>query len=182
MKSTKHRHVIDESGNEVDDTQHFRRLHAVSELALHRRAVDDTQPLPVSHLLHDGRTDASRVLPVRGDRTIVLRRPVAPQPPRLTLRERVSAGFSAAGRDLDQLIRVLSTGWRRLAEENDRRAAALDARLDALAARLHGTSAAADGRQLSEQYAAAGSTAEMAGLVDEVAAEILQRAKAGAAL
>lgn len=108
-------------------------------------------------------------------RVLGMRRPAPPRQP-LTLRQRVQDGFVAMARDLDGMIKVLSTGWRKLADENEARAARLDARLDAFAARVHGWAAADEGRDLAAAHAAGG-TEQVLKLTPVVLAEMDRRRK-----
>ena len=181
--STKPRHgrVIDESGREVDDTQPMRLLSFVAGLA-HRHAEDETQELPVSRLLHDGRSAATTVLPVHGARTIVMRRPVAPSEPPLS--ERFPRSFF----EIPEFVQQLDEMSGRVHAETARMFREFGVQMNALLRRAREVSAAwryssveSDGEELAAAYAAAG-TAEMPGLVSQVAEEIVRRAKAGASL
>lgn len=181
---SRHRRVIDESGREVDDTQRFPRLHHVSELLTHHRD-DDTQPILVSHLLHDGRSAATSVLPVHGARTIVMRRPAAPLPPAPpSLSERFPRSFF----EIPEFVAQLNEMQSRVHAETHRMFDQFGAKMSALLRRARSSAAAwrsaavtSDGYSIAAAYAAAG-TSEMPDLVAEVQAEILRRAKAGAAV
>lgn len=185
MKNIRPRHaVINPDGSPVEDTQRFPRLHAVGEL-LHHRADDDTQPILVSHLLHDGRSAATTVLPVHGARTIVMRRPVAPaEPAAPSLAERFPRSFF----EIPEFVAQLNEMQGRVHAETHKMFDQFGAKMSALLRRAREVSAAwryssvaSDGEELAAAYAAAG-TAEMPGLVSQVAEEIVRRAKAGAAL
>lgn len=163
--------MIDQDGNAVDDTVRMPRLRFVLG-GQERARLEGLESLPVSRLLHDGH--ATRTLPVHGAETIAMRVPAAPRPSRAA--ELVRVGFQMAGRELEQLVTVLSTGWRRLADENDRRMARLDERLAGMIARQHAWAASEDGRALEEAYRQGG-TELVLKLTPDVLAAMDARAK-----
>lgn len=169
---TRPRHaVIDQDGNAVDDTVRLPRLRFVLGGQMSAR-LEGLESLPVSRLLHDGH--ATRTLPVHGAETVVMRVPAAPRPRRAA--ELVRVGFAMAARELDQLVAVLSSGWRKAAAENDQRMQRLDARLADLVARQHAWAAAEDGRALEEAYRQGG-TERLLKLTPTVLAAMDARAK-----
>jgi len=193
--TARHGRVIDQSGNSLDDTVRFPRLHAVSEIMLRRPDRDDD----VSHLLHDGST---RLIPVPGGRSMGMRVPTPPavyrpntgpddlsgvrfmpftvQPapgPRVSrARELVRVGFQMTARALDEKVRWLTASWSELARANDRKAADLDARLERLVRRQHAWAAGEEGRLLEEAYREGGTERLMA-LTPQVLAAMDARAK-----
>lgn len=185
MKNIRPRHaVINPDGSPVEDTVRFPRLHAVGELLVHRHD-DDTQPIQVSHLLHDGRSAATTVLPVHGARTIVMRRPVAPaEPAAPSLAERFPRSFF----EIPEFVAQLNEMQGRVHAETHKMFDQFGVKMQALLRRARSVSAAwrsasvtSDGYSIAAAYAAAG-TSEMPGLVAEVQAEILRRAKSGASV
>lgn len=104
-----------------------------------------------------------------------MRMPQAPVRP-VSVRQRVQDGFAAVGRQMDEFVKVMSGGWRKLAAENDRRMESLDVRLAMLATCVHAWAAEADGRDLAAAYAE-GATEQVAKLTPQVLAEMDRRAK-----
>ena len=182
MKTIRPRHaVINPDGSAVEDTVRFPRLHAVGELLVHRHD-DETQPMPV---VRDAGLSPARVLPVHGARTIVMRRPAAPvEPPAPSLAEQFPRSFF----EIPEFVQQLNEMQSRVHEETHRMFEQFGVKMSALLRRARSVSAAwrsasvaSDGHSIAAAYAAAG-TSEMPGLVDQVKAEILRRAKAGASL
>jgi hypothetical protein len=169
--TARHGRVIDQAGNALDDTVRFPRLHAVSEIVLRRLEPEE----PVSRLLHDG--TPTRILPVHGHDTIVMRVPSAPQQPRPSrARDLVRVGFQMTARALDEKVRWLTASWMELARDNDRKAADLDARLERMVRRQHEWAATEDGRALEEAYREGG-TERLLKLTPTVLAAMDARAK-----
>lgn len=105
-------------------------------------------------------------------------RPSAPRPSRAA--DLVRVGFQMIARDLDQLVAVLSSGWRKLAAENDARMASIDARFAALVKAHHDFAAAQDAELLAEAYAEGG-TEQVDMLTPSLLAQMDARAKQVAA-
>jgi len=147
--------VIDQHGNQLDDTIDWARS-----------LRPETPRVSPAGIPDFGRQRAA----------LVMRVPSAPRG-----RDLVRAGFAALNAEMNRYVAFVHAGWRKVADENDRRMAALDARSRQLAARVHGWAAAGDGLELAGAYAAAESTAEMAGLVSQVAERMLERSLGGVA-
>jgi hypothetical protein len=169
--NARHGRVIDQEGNSLEETRPLARLLFAAGFSRH-----DPEP-PAMHLPY-----ATNPADLQGvarmpfaTPTLGMRRPTPPRQP-LTIRQLVQDGFSAAGHQLDDLVKVMSSGWRKLAAENDARLTALDDRLAALGARVHAWAAAEDGRQLAEAYATGG-TEQLMKLTPAVLAEMDRRAK-----
>jgi hypothetical protein len=169
--------VITPEGVELDDTVRFPRLAAAAAIVRRRDEDEPTQEL-LAYRPNTGPDDVAGV--ARMPFTV---QPLArPMPGRPSLaRDFVRLGFQMIDRQMDQLVAVLSTGWRKLAAENDRRMAALDARLARLVARQHEWAAREDGRLLDEAYAEGG-TELVQKLTPQVLARMDERAHAGSAV
>jgi hypothetical protein len=173
--ASRHRRVITPEGVEIDDTVRFPRLAAAAAI-VRRRDEDVTEALP-AYRPNTGPDDVAGV-----SRMPFTVQPLArsmPGRPSLA-RDFVRLGFQMVDRQMDQFVAVLSTGWRKLAAENDRRMTALDARLARLVERQHTWAAAEDGRLLDEAYAEGGTELVQA-LTPEVLARMDERAKTGSA-
>lgn len=175
-KPRRHRRVIDEEGNALEETRQFGRLRYVlgGRVQPDSWGADRSSPAGV---------DVVARMPFA--ERLGMRRPQAPVPPRLpapkpalTIRQRVQDGFAAVGRQMDQLVAVLSTGWRKLAAENDARMATLDDRFAALVKRHHDWAAQVDARVLADAYDEGG-TELVQKLTPSLLAEMDARAKAG---
>lgn len=179
--TSRHRRVIDQQGNAVDDTVRFPRLHAVGAMVRRRPDDEPTAEIAMHRPYRTSPSDLQGVgrMPFAQGDTLGMRRP---QPPRQapTIRQRVQDGFAAVGRELDGMVRVLSSGWRKLAAENEARMASLDERLDRLGRRVHGWAAEGDGRDLAAAHDAGG-TEQVLRLTPQVLAEMDRRRKQMAA-
>lgn len=174
--SSRPRHaVIDQDGLALDDTRPLRGLRAALQIALHNGG--DGSEAPVSHLLHDG--SPTRVLPVHGARTIVMRVPSAPQPPSLAAR------FPRSFFDDPEFVSRLSqfqVGVHHAAyamrSEFNTRMGALVRRAREVSASWRYANAGAAGHDLAAAYAEGG-TEQVLKLTPAVLAAMDARAKAG---
>ena len=177
-KPRRHRRLIDQTGNALEDTRPLERL----------RFVLGGRVQPDSVASWSSPADVSPVARMPfAQRDMGMRRPVPPRAPRaglprqpLTVRQLAQDGFAAVGRQLDEFVKVMSTGWRKLAAQNDAAIESLDVRLAALGARVRMWAAEADGREMAAAYAEGG-TEQVLRLTPEVLAEMDRRAKVGAA-
>lgn len=178
VKPRRHRRVIDQAGNPLEDTRPLERLRfAIGGRVQPDSAASWSSPADVSPV---GRMPFAQ-------RDMGMRRPLPPRPPRvelprqpLTVRQLAQDGFAAVGRQLDEFVKVMSSGWRKLAAENDRKLESLDVRLAALGARVRMWAAEADGREMAAAYAEGG-TEQVRKLTPAVLAEMDRRTKFGAA-
>lgn len=173
-KPRRHRRVIDESGRELDDSGILARIRFAAGFRSEPEAPAMHRPYATSP------TDLQGVARMPfAELTAGMRKPSAPAPQQqvarepLTPQQRVQQGFAAMGRQVDEFVKVMSGGWRKLAAENDSRRAAMDARLAAWSARVHASALAA-------AYAEGG-TQQVLALTPSVLAEMDAHAKAMAA-
>jgi|SRR5215469_976231 len=166
-KTRRHRHVIDEHGNPLEDTFVGRLRYAVG------RREDVTEPLPV---VRDPRTAAARILPVHGDRTIAMRLPAAP--------DRFPRSFFEDPAFVEQLrvaqVRAHGTSYQ-MADQVNQRMSALVRRARQVSAAWRLESAQSDGLDLAAAYRESG-TGVMPAITDQLAQQIVERAKAGSAV
>ena|ERR1700761_6517849 len=180
MKTIRPRHaVINPDGSAVEDTVRFPRLHAVGELLVHRHAEDETQPVPV---VRDVRSAATTVLPVHGARTIVMRRPVAPSEPPLSVQ------FPRSFFEIPEFVQQLDEMSGRVHAETARMFREFGVKMNALLRRARTASAqwryagtGGAGYDMAAAYAQGG-TEQVLKMTPEVLAEMDRRAKAGASL
>jgi hypothetical protein len=175
--STRPRHaVVDESGRALDDTARFPQLHAVGELVRNHR--DEEAPTLLLPVL-DARAAVSRILPVHGDQTIVLRRPQPPAVP--SLANRFPRSFFEIPEFVEQirLIQVRAHGSSlELMDRVNQRMGALLRRARSLSAAWRYRAADGAGHDLAVAYREHG-TGTMPAITDELAKQIVERAKAG---
>jgi hypothetical protein len=170
--------VITPDGAPVVEESRPSRLRAVAQVV--RRQDDDaTELLPIYRPHNAQPQDLQGVGRMPFADRLGMGRPMPLRPS--LVRGFVQIGFQMIARDLDQLVQVLSSGWRKLAVENDERMARIDARLARMVARQHEWAAAEDGRVLAEAYAEGG-TEQVAMLTPSLLAQMDARAKAGTAV
>lgn len=178
--SRHHRRVIHEDGSPAETTARLPRV----RLALLGPGARSESSVG-SWLAQAGPTALTaptRTLPVLGHGVVALRVPSAPDAPTqeipaVTASSWVRFGFARAARELNEFVRVVSSGWRKAASENDARFRSLDERLERLAGRVRVWTIESCDADLQAAYAEGGTE-----LVLKLTPEVLARlyaAKAG---
>lgn len=171
-KPHRHRRIIDQEGNSLEDTRPLGRLWFA------RPQLHEEQPAAAAD-----RTAPTRILPVHGDRTIAMRVPSAPQPPTEPAKS-FPRSFFEIPEFVSQVTQV-QVGVHHAAAELRRK---FDVRMQGLLRHAREASAqwryagtAGLGHDLAAAYAEGG-TERLLALTPTVLAEMDARAKAGSAV
>jgi len=176
--------VIDQEGRSLEDTVRFPRLHAVATLV---RRHDDEAPTVELAMYRPYRTSpadlqgVARMPFAQGPQALGMRRPAAPVPPVPSVAESFPPSFfqiPAFVEEIQQIqVRAHAASYV-LVDRVNQRMNALLRRARTVSAAWRYRAADGAGRDLAAAYAEQG-TGSIPRITDELAHEIVERAKAG---